>query len=174
MSAEKKIEQMDLREVSEIKKPEIPGPVPYPMEDGRRHQEKKKQTIVKGKDTQGPANVEVAEAMFGVSRVVKNAGDQEAGENEEDIDAGPSPTHAERISKIVLMKYKQYRNGAQAVQGWIELLVFRKREVRDQIGSFNPFDRSRVHRACFLDRTIQVQRAFRGRIGLKPREVWPI
>ena len=50
-----------------------------------------KQEQVDGPDAQGAAAVEVAEVFFFVSGFEKDGGDQEAGEDEEEIDACPSP-----------------------------------------------------------------------------------
>ena len=45
---------------------------------------------VEGKDAEGAAGVEVAQAVVGVVGLPEAAGDEEAGEGEEEDDAGPA------------------------------------------------------------------------------------
>src|ERR1035437_11085469 len=98
--------------VADVSRPNQPDPVPIPVEDGvdqRQHQEHR---VIQRKDTQCAPNIEVPDAMQLVARIEKDAGNQETGENEKNIDAGPSPWHFQ----IVVPKDHQERDGAQTIQ----------------------------------------------------------
>jgi len=108
-------------EVAEIRGPDEPGPGPLPMEDGPGKDHGEQDAVVKREDSQGTANVEVANAMGVVAGVEEDAGDEKAGEDEEEVDPGPAVGELE----VVLEEDEKESDGAEAVERRIKGTIFR-------------------------------------------------
>ena len=84
-----------------------------PVNHGLKEHEQQEHAVIKRKDAQRAADVEVACPERVVARVVQDAGNQEAGKHEEEVDARPAPGQRQ----VVLAEDHKERDGAQAVQG---------------------------------------------------------
>ena len=93
------------------------------MNKGIEQEQDKKNPVVERKYAKSTADVEIARPVGVVACVEQDAGDQEAGENKKDIYTGPAPGDR----SIVLKKYEQKGNRAQAIQRRIEYSIFRLR-----------------------------------------------
>ncbi len=82
------------------------------MEDGVGERGQNEDAEEEREDAQGAAEVEVADAVRLVACVVEDAGDQEAGEDEEEVHASPAPRHIE----VVLGEDEKEGHGAEAVE----------------------------------------------------------
>ncbi len=102
--------------VAEVEEPKDPGRAPEPVCDGFGDERQEQNAVVERKDTQGATHVEDAKAMGGVASVVEDAGDKEARENEEDIDASPAPVELGlEGSEVVLDEDHENGDGAKAI-----------------------------------------------------------
>jgi hypothetical protein len=115
--------------VAKIDGPETPRRRPDPVKDGIEEKGEEKDTVVEGKDTKDAADVEVAKAMLSFPSVVEDACDEKAGEDEEDVDADPTPAKRAWVIEIVFEEDEKDRNGSQAIECGIEALVFRQGEA---------------------------------------------
>ncbi len=64
--------------------------IPLEMEGFGEQENEKEKSIVKREDAQGPAGVEDLEVVAVVEGLKEDAGDEEAGEGEEEVDADPT------------------------------------------------------------------------------------
>jgi hypothetical protein len=112
--------------VAEIESPETPGWEPDPVKDGVEQKRNQQYAVVKRKDAQDTASIEVAKAVFCTACVVEDARNEEAGEDEEDVDTDPAPAQLAWVIEIVFEEDEKDRNGSQAIECGIEALVFRQ------------------------------------------------
>ena len=60
--------------------------------------------VIQGKNSEGTPYIEVPIPVDFVLAVVKDSGDEEAGENEKDIDPSPAPTEDKGVTGTVVLK----------------------------------------------------------------------
>ena len=107
--------------VAEIGRPHQPLPGQTPTHEGNGENDRQHDAVIKRKDPQSAANVKIADTMWIVTRIKQNAGDEEAGEDEEEIDTSPAPGHL----PVMLEKDREKCDSPQTVESWIESPVFR-------------------------------------------------
>jgi len=90
--------------VAEISRPERPTYIPLPVCNGRDEQNDDPNEVVQGKDSERPPNVEVSISVDLVLAVIKNPGDEKAGQDEENIDTRPSPTEHKCVTSPVMLE----------------------------------------------------------------------
>lgn len=115
--ANKVIVQMRIektQKVAEVERPRDPLPCPCPMHQWRKQEDGEKNPVVQRKNAQGAADIEVADAVRVVPRVIEDAGDEKAREHEKNVDTGPPIRHAH----IVPEKDAVERHRAQSIEGW--------------------------------------------------------
>ena len=113
--------------------------MPHPAKGRVKQQRDKQYPVVERKNAQRAANVKVAEAVWGVARVVQNAGNEETGQNEEDIYSSPAPCKRRLRAQIVMcVEDHEHRKRTQAVQRRVERLVLGGRQPRNQIRGVEP------------------------------------
>jgi len=69
---------------------EPPHPVPMEMQEGREQKEDNENAVIKGKDPEDAAGVELGKEAGILKRIEKNARNKKPGENKEEIDAEKS------------------------------------------------------------------------------------
>ena len=72
-----KTKEEKTRIVAEVRRPKCPSPVPLPLGQWRKQQQREPQRIVEREDPESTPDIEVPEAMWRVLAVVENAGNQE-------------------------------------------------------------------------------------------------
>ena len=75
-------------EVLEIEQKRRKGTGPVEAEGAREQQQRQEDAVVERKDAEGAASVEGAEVARTADGVLQDAGDEEAGEDEEEVDTG--------------------------------------------------------------------------------------
>ena len=89
--------------VAEVSRPERLAKIPLPMSKWPEQQNKKPNKVVERKDSEGTSDVEVPVPVNLGLAVKEDSRDEEAGQNEEDIDPGPSPAKDEGMTSSVVL-----------------------------------------------------------------------
>ena len=106
-------------EVAQIRHHEEVVACPKDVQKGSCQEEEDPNGIEQRKNSKGATDVEVLEVAWFLQSVEEDAGDQKAGENEEEIDADPTPFQNWQIGyqcDVVGLKDHQKSDGSKSVQ----------------------------------------------------------